>query len=368
MLCHFRNVPILGAKEGRCHMDFIKNRPGLSVLIAFIVGLLIGQTVFGWYLFPVEWTGAGPADLAQAEQDVYLQTVADAYSLQPGNTGLVTRALGTWPNAANSICDLRSRTADPGAQERLDAIAMIQTGGQPCGALSPEGAFPSTPAEEDSNLGTILALLLVLALVGAGIVVVMNRRNSMMAEDDNVDMYYDDMPESAPTMVSEEGVSAVPIARFQSDYVYGRDNYDDSFSIENASGEFLGECGVGIAESIGSDTPKNVTALEVWLFDKNDIRTITKVVMSDHAFFDEALKAKLAPKGEPVLARENEVIVLETATLIINAEIKEMQYGAGSLPPQSYFENFSIELSAWAKEGGFDEPDIEGGVDELLEY
>ncbi|MCA9918263.1 MAG: hypothetical protein KC445_09935 [Anaerolineales bacterium] len=349
-------------------MDFIKERPGLSVLIAFVVGLIIGQTLFGWYLFPVEWTGAGPADLDQAEQDVYLQTIADAYSYQPGNTGLVTRALGTWPNAANAICDLRTRTADPAAQQRLDAIAQVQSG-QACG-VSVDGGLqtvPETP-QEDSNLGTILALLLVLALVGAGIVVVLNRRNSMMSDDDNVDVYYDNMPESAPTMTSEEGVSAVPIARFQSDYVYGRDNYDDSFSIENASGEFLGECGVGIAESIGSNTPKNVTALEVWLFDKNDIRTITKVVMSDHAFFDEALKAKLAPKGEPVLARENEVIVLETATLIINAEIKEMQYGAGSLPPQSFFENFSIELSAWAKEGDFDEPDIEGRVDELLEY
>ncbi len=353
-------------------MDFIKNRPELSVLIAFIVGLIIGQTLFGWYLFPVEWTGAGPGDLEQAEQDVYLQTIADAYSLQPGNTALVTNALASWPNVATAICDLRGRTADPAAQERLNAIAMVQSGGQACGALpatSADGSQPAAPpAAEDSNLGTILALLLVLALVGAGIVVVLNRRNSMMAEDDNVDTYYDNMPDSAPTMASDEGISAVPIARFQSDYAYGRDNYDDSFSIENAGGEFLGECGVGIAESIGSDTPKNVTAFEVWLFDKNDIRTITKVVMSDHAFFDEALKAKLAPKGEPVLARENEVIVLETATLIINAEIKEMQYGAGSLPPQSFFESFSIELSAWAKEGDFDEPDIEGRVDELLEY
>jgi hypothetical protein len=353
-------------------MDFIKNRPELSVLIAFVVGLIIGLTVFGWYLFPVEWTGAGPGDLEQAEQDVYLQTIADAYSLQPGNTGLVTRALASWPSAATAICELRSRTADPGAQERLNAIASVQSGGQACDALPATGVDSSQPGvppeEEGSNLGTILALLLVLALVGAGIVVVLNRRNSMMAEDDNVDLYYDNMPESAPTMASVEGVSAIPIARFQSDYVYGRDNYDDSFSIENSGGEFLGECGVGIAESIGSDTPKNVTAFEVWLFDKNDIRTITKVVMSDHAFFDEALKAKLAPKGEPVLARENEVIVLETATLIINAEIREMQYGAGSLPPQSFFDNFSIELSAWAKEGDFDEPDIEGRVDELLEY
>ena len=353
-------------------MDFIKNRPGLSVLLAVILGFVIGL-LYGWVIDPVEWTGAGPGDMEQVEQDVYLQTIADAYSLQPGNTALVTRALASWPDAVTAICDLRnSRTADPAAQERLDAIAMVQSGGQSCGAVAVPGTEGVQPvpeaAEDDSNLGTILALLLVLALVGAGIVVVLNRRNSMMAEGTNVDTYYDNMPESAPTMVSDAGVSAVPIARFQSDYAYGRDNYDDSFSIENASGEFLGECGVGIAESIGSDTPKNVTAFEVWLFDKNDIRTITKVVMSDHAFFDEALKAKLAPKGEPVLARENEVIVLETATLIINAEIKEMQYGAGSLPPQSFFESFSIELSAWAKEGDYGDPDIDGRVDELLEY
>lgn len=354
-------------------MDFVKNRPGLSVLLAVILGFVIGLT-YGWVIDPVEWTGAGPGDMEQVEQDVYLQTIADAYSLQPGNTALVTRALASWPDAVTAICDLRNnRTADPAAQERLDAIAMVQSGGQSCGAVPVPGTEGVQPvpeaAEDDSNLGTILALLLVLALVGAGIVVVLNRRNSMMAEGDNSDTYYDNLPESAPTMVSDGGgVSAVPIARFQSDYAYGRDNYDDSFSIENASGEFLGECGVGIAESIGSDTPKNVTAFEVWLFDKNDIRTITKVVMSDHAFFDEALKAKLAPKGEPVLARENEVIVLETATLIINAEIKEMQYGAGSLPPQSFFENFSIELSAWAKEGDYGDPDIDGRVDELLEY
>lgn len=349
-------------------MDFVKNRPELSILITFIAGLIIGTALFGWYLFPVEWTGAGPRDLEPAERSVYLQTIADAYSLQPGNTAIVTDALASWPDAYDAICELRNQTADPGDQARLDAIAVIKSGGQACGALSavPPPAPGSTA--DDSNLGTILALLVLLAIVGAGIVVVLNRRNSMMAEEDGGDNYYDTMPESVPTMVTEEGVNAVPIARFQSDFVHGRDNYDDSFSIENAGGEFLGECGVGIAESIGSDTPKNVTAFEVWLFDKNDIRTITKVVMSDHAFFDEALKAKLAPKGEPVLARENEVIVLETATLIINAEIKEMQYGAGSLPPQSFFENFSIELSAWAKENDLDEPDIEGRVDELLEY
>jgi hypothetical protein len=44
-----------------------------------------------------------------------------------------------------------------------------------------------------------------------------------------------------------------------------------------------GECGVGISETIGVGDPKKVTAFEVWLFDKNDIQTVTKVLMSAHA-------------------------------------------------------------------------------------
>jgi hypothetical protein len=167
----------------------------------------------------------------------------------------------------------------------------------------------------------------------------------------------------------DDDVTTVPIARFHTTYTFGNDSYDDSFSIENASGEFLGECGVGIAETIGSDSPKKVTALEIWLFDKSDIRTITKVVMSDHAFFDDALKAKLAPKGEPVLARESETIVLETASLIINAEITEMQYGTdNSQPPRSYFERMTFALSAWAKEGGSSMPSSMNEADEMLDF
>ena len=236
-------------------MDFIKNRPELSVLITLIVGFALGL-IWGWFVDPVEWTGARVQELAPANQAVYLQTIADAYSHDPGNTAIVTDALGNWPEASTAICNLRTQTADPADQERLNAIAAVHSG-QACGALPAVGGQPIVdPADDGSNLGTILALLLLLALVGAGIVVVLNRRNSMMAEDDGIDTYYDNMPESTPTMTSEEGVSAVPIARFQSDYAYGRDNYDDSFSIENSAGEFLGECGVGIAESIGSDTPR----------------------------------------------------------------------------------------------------------------
>ena len=48
---------------------------------------------------------------------------------------------------------------------------------------------------------------------------------------------------------------------------------------------------LGVSETIGVGSPNKVTAFEVWLFDKNDIRTVTKVLMSDHAFNDDAIRA-----------------------------------------------------------------------------
>ena len=54
--------------------------------------------------------------------------------------------------------------------------------------------------------------------------------------------------------------------------------------------------------------------------------------------------------------------------ITINASISDMEYGTGALPPQSYFERFTVELSAWAKGGDFGEPDVQGRVDEILEF
>ncbi|NLE53034.1 MAG: hypothetical protein GX613_16675 [Chloroflexi bacterium] len=143
-----------------------------------------------------------------------------------------------------------------------------------------------------------------------------------------------------------------PVGQYMSTYILGDDLYDESFSIETASGEFLGECGSGISETIGVGDPKRVTATEVWLFDKNDIRTVTKVLMSRHAYNDEALRTKLAPKGEAVLAEPGLVTTLETQTLRIQVRIIDLQYGTGALPEQSFFERITVELAAWPKEGG----------------
>jgi hypothetical protein len=144
------------------------------------------------------------------------------------------------------------------------------------------------------------------------------------------------------------GEATPPLAQYVTSYALGDDRYDVSFSIETSTGDFLGECGVGISELIGTGSPDKVTALEVWLFDKNDIRTLTKVFMSENAYNDQALRAKLAPKGEAVLVKKGEITALTTQTLKVNARIVDLQYGSSGLPANSFFQQITIELAAWS--------------------
>jgi hypothetical protein len=344
-------------------MDNTQTRSIIFLVIAFIVGWAIGLFIFGWWLTPVQYEGAGPQHLLKSDQDIYLTAMADLYAFD-NNQARVQEAFAGWPEADQAICQLANETTDAPLTARLNALAAVLNGS----GCPPPGA---APAEEGGGgiLGVLVAICGLLALVAVvlcAIFLVWQRRSGQPGEPT---VGYDDSPVITPVSADvDAGQQITPIARFQTTYTRGHDTYDESFSIENMNGDFLGECGVGLSETLGADTPKNVTAFEVWLFDKNEIRTLTKVVMSDHAFFDEAIKAKLAPKGEPVLARPNETIVLETDSLIINAEITEMDYGTGNLEPQSFFERFTVELSAWAKEGDFGEPDVQGRVDEMLDF
>jgi hypothetical protein len=140
-----------------------------------------------------------------------------------------------------------------------------------------------------------------------------------------------------------------PIAQFVTTYVSGDDLFDDSFSIDSASGEFLGECGVGISETIGVGDPKKVSAFEVWMFDKNDIQTVTKVLMSAHAYNDPSTYQRLQAKGEPIMVERGQRVTLETATLQMIATIAEIDYGQGALPAESFFNRVTLELAIWQK-------------------
>jgi len=157
------------------------------------------------------------------------------------------------------------------------------------------------------------------------------------------------------------GTGPPPLLQRTSSYALGMDNFDESFAIETEDSEWLGECGMGISESLDEGTPRRVTAFEVWLFDKPNTRTVTKVLMSDYANNDEALRNKLAARGEPVWATPGGTFSLETPDLIVEAEIVEMEYGEDT-PAFGYFNKLNVMLTAHQRSETDESGDIAGDI------
>jgi hypothetical protein len=211
------------------------------------------------------------------------------------------------------------------------------------------------PSDGGGVLDSVMKILPIFCAASAvvvvvGIVVIFLRRRSERVEEEYSDEYIPE-PEYEPADFDlgfgESIDSYEPVATFRTIYSLGDDLYDDSFSIESTTGDFLGECGVGIGDIIGVGDPKKVSAFEVWLFDKNDIQTVTKVLMSSYAYNDDDTRSRLAAKGDPVLAESGGIIELETASLRVEARIVDLTYGQGALPSGSFFERIAIELKAF---------------------
>jgi len=217
------------------------------------------------------------------------------------------------------------------------------------------GLVESVPVDVQKISILPLAILILLTLVVGAILILIILKKAKGGKGIKIKAPKFTLPKKKPQEkamqdMTEQGVAkGAPLAQFMTTYRQGDDLYDDSFSIDSINGEFLGECGVGIAETIGVGDPKKVTALEVWLFDKNDIQTVTKVLMSEHANNDPALRQRLLSKGEPILIEPGMQFLMETETLQLEARIVDMVYARGPLPENSYFSRLTLEVSVWPK-------------------
>jgi len=320
----------------------IKN-PIVVGVVGLVVGTIFGLVVLGWWLWPVKWINASPEHLSDAAKADYLRMAIEAY----GQNGDVETAQEHYLALGSNAGDILDQVVQTPEGLNSDLISDFST------VVST--VTPPTGEEGGRNILTILlpllcVLLLVLIAFVLYIVVFRGRfrgRGSaapptpaMQAEEARRQAAYTDYTASG---------AEPPAAQFMASYKIGDDLFDDSFSIDSASGEFLGECGVGISETIGVGDPKKVTAFEVWLFDKNDIQTVTKVLMSYHAFYDDSIRQRLEAKGEPVLADPGSETILETQTLQLVARVVEMGYGEGAMPSQSFFDHLILELAIWQK-------------------
>jgi hypothetical protein len=369
-------------------------KPLYAAIAGFVIGLIIGLPVLGWGLWPVKWKDADASFLRQDLKEQYLCMVVDSYSLNKDANLALSRLESMDSKVKDNLSVLDSlqkggcnyAASDPVVMELKTALLGTAPAAPVVGEQETEVPKPTQAATTGKQKSTALLLSLLCALfllIGGALAYIFLIRNKRTREDvpppldDDIDYLeeelaeepeieeipeLDDTPEVQETpqvpVVPEYPVKSVPpaatfsgepTAHFITTYVIGDDLYDDSFSIDAPNGAFLGECGVGISDTIGVGDPKKVTAFEVWLFDKNDIQTVTKVLMSAHAMNDGAIKQRLASKGEPILVEPGQQILLETATLQMEARVVELVYGQGAMPSGSFFERMTLELTVFPK-------------------
>lgn len=334
---------------------------------AFLVGLLLGWIVLGWWIAPVEWTNATPRDLRPADQQMFLRTVAEAFQANP-NVATAVQRLQTLGDRRAVQALLDQAVQDATAAGDLAAVNQLNLLAASTGLMAPAVAAQPTPAAGAAeggggfSLGYLLRLLLGLAVLLLGLALaawlLIRRRAAGGAaaeeEEESEEAAEVVAPPSYPSEVvlppasaSRQAAAAAPRGplsqQFVATFVPGDPTYDEAFSIETPDAGYLGDCGMAITEMLNGD-PDRVTALEVWLFDKSAIHTVTKVLMSDYAFGNPALREKLAQHGDPVLVQPNAGFVLDAQTLRLEGTIKGLEYLEGEGPPRSAFRRVTVEM------------------------
>ena len=133
-------------------MDAIREqfeKPVVAGAVFFFVGLLIGLVVLGWWLWPVQWTNAGPADLRADAQEDYLRMAVDSYALTADTEAAARRYADLGEAGPDLLTQIQT---DPGYQDP----GWIQGYAQVVGVQA--------PIEEEAEGGSNITLLLLMAV------------------------------------------------------------------------------------------------------------------------------------------------------------------------------------------------------------
>lgn len=341
----------------------------IRLMVGVLIGLILGF-IIAWGIWPVQWQDASPGQLHPAYQGYYINAVAKEYQ-QTGSIDVARHKLGLdlaekanpWvketENLEAGFAQALEQTTSREDVVTLGRLAQDLQVNFRSEVVAPEAPTPEAEAEAPatrSTLGNILRalgyLIIALALAALGYLLysryVEKRRAEEGEQEPGLAGAYGRVIED----IAVEGETTPALRTTSATYREGDDFFNPSFSIEDGA-EFLGECGVDISHTIGAGDHKKVTALEIWLFDKSDIKTVTTVLASEYAFqdptFGEELLSKVAGGGELRQIIPGEEIVLETTALRVRALVKAVEYATEDLPANSYFKEANIELRAYRR-------------------
>jgi hypothetical protein len=327
----------------------------------------------------VHWIQCDPADLRQEAREEYLLLVANDYAVTRDANAALAR-LESWDSLAaagreiRELADYRRAQGQLDVAQRLDALAnglpLPAAEGGPTG----KGVHPF--------LYVIVVLVVIACLLLFGWLLRLRQaapKERLRAETRRTASSLPAIEEAEEEEAEEEEELALPEERerhgirlpwqakekappylwdFEAVYAGEGIEFDHTFIIEEKKdegkgGEYFGECGMAAAAFVEGDT-RRVSALEVWLFDKSDIRSETKVLISQHAFNDKDTREEMAGKGELVLAKPGARFSLEGHRLRADVRVEEVEYQAKE-PAESSFERLAVRLRVSRRESSASE-------------
>lgn len=325
----------------------IFKKPAVAAALGAILGLLFGWLVIGWWWWPVEWTDGTPEVLRADLQVDYLRMTIDSFSTNSDQALAVKRYQALGPNAAQVFLKVQQEPGNLNPAAITNFNQLVQAPGG-----SAEAPAPLPEEKPSSSFNTILisvaGIILLAVIIFAAFYYL---RRIFRPRSGSVSAAMQAAAINRQTERTDFQFSSLgsPITQTAFTYVLGDDLFDESLSINSQDGKFLGEIGAGISFHFGVGDPKKVTALEVWLYDQNDIETSTKVLLSEYAYNDANTRTSLEKKGGVVLMEHGNELWLETNKLKVLVKVIDFEYGEGALPPNSFFQRATMEFSVWEK-------------------
>lgn len=331
-----------------------QRRSLLLMVLPFLLGL-------GWAysISPTIYRDAAPAQLAQGWQNIWAQLLVERYRLAV-NTAV------TSPEFNENLVRLLGAVDDPVGIVR--SLGISDAGFLPLverAQMNSMAAPPEPTVQGDVEPFVVGPAILVL---GAIVLTVLNRLVLQPTVGAAAQAIWRRRPGSIgmPTVPSHlrrrepeairggDTESGQPVLRQLSVYQGQNAGYDDSWEIQARDKAFLGECGVTADDAGITHGPPGVSALEAWLFDKDDpVRSMTTIFATSFVINDPMARAQMETRGNIVPLEPGATAYLETNALRLRVRVIDVVWGAtGNAPSTGFLESATTEISVWHK-GGF---------------
>jgi hypothetical protein len=126
-------------------------------------------------------------------------------------------------------------------------------------------------------------------------------------------------------------------------YQMGEPDYDEAFDITDPADGFMGQFGLQLIEPFGRERDQAV-ALQAWLWDTSDPDTQFKVLMSEGAYRDTALRSQHAGEHEAISVRPGSEFEMTTHDLVLKGRVEKVSY-AEAEPPRGIFADLRVKLT-----------------------